>query len=436
MQAGATNEAAVRTQLINQFAYYQRQELEYDWTDFCSELIHHADGRSVVYDSNCCAVFGVGEDTQHHCGPRMAIYLRTRMLWDNDRTGTNIAANDYNVGYRFFTQDCIDNKLKLKPKWKEVDLEGDDWRLSALMRLLSGVEGDYENIDTSDFSFTRIFTALVGSDAGSAMSMMDSLPKTWRGFPVFVNPTCAGASDDTRACSFVFLWIATHSVMDSIEAMQGMANQPNYLGRAVLSRSHPALIYWRSLSEPRDEWDCDIHGDLCKYDVAHPDDCIDHVTFPAYFAGANTARDIKDSLAHPTALWRTSASGAVVFSESLFGSKATSSTSDLIDGFNLTCSPGTFETEVEEITPTTFVGDTEEEESSPVLAAMGNLADGLGPFALPLAPLVVAYVTMDQVFDNFDSSSVQELLAGIVDTGAKPIAKFLSGFWLQYLART
>merc|ERR1712146_457879 len=61
-------------------------------------------------------------------------------------------------------------------------------------------------------------------------------------------------------------------------------------------------------------------------------------------------RDIKDSLAHPTALWRTSASGAVVFSESLFGSKPTSSTSDLIDGFNLTCSPGTFETEVEEIT--------------------------------------------------------------------------------------
>merc|ERR1711988_761050 len=197
----------------------------------------------------------------------------------------------------------------------------------------------------------------------------------------------------------------------------------------VLSRSHPALIYWRALTEPRDLWDCDNHGDQCKYDKAHSDDCIDYVTFPAVFKSLNQDRSIEQSLASPIALWRSSASGAVVFSETLFGGRPNVGVSDLVDGFNVTCAAGTFELPSTPLEKNTFVGKSDgDDEDNPVLKAMGNLADTLGPFALPLAPLVVAYVAWDETFGSWEVGSAQKQATDMFDTMAAPVAQFFEWF--------
>lgn len=420
------SEAEVRTALINTFAEYQPTQMEYDWTEFCSQLITAADGRGVEYDHDCCAKLGAAGE--RHCGPRPPSYMKARMLWNNDKSGAFIAETDAQLGYRFIPTECETNKLKLKPKWKEVDLEGDDWRLSALMRLLAGVEGDYEKM--TSFTFRSVFTNLVGNAAEATIEHMEHLPLTWRGFPIYVNPTCSGDVADSGSCSFVFLWIASHSAMTSIASMLGSAGSPDYLGRAVLSRSHPALIYWRALTEPRDMWDCDAHGDQCKYDKAHTDDCIDHVTFPAVFMRLNQDRSIEQSLASPLALWRSTASGAKVFSEALFDGIPNTASSDLVDGFNVTCDPGTFEAPAPAVGKNTFVGEDDDEDGdSPVLKAMGNLADSLGPLALPLAPLVVAYVAFDELLSTYELGTIQKQAARMVDRFVSPLATFFEWFF-------
>lgn len=403
--------------MVNQYPNYEPKQSEYgaDQLNYCRDLAREVPAH--FDETTCCAILDKQAEYKQHCGPRPSTYLPGRMSWGyGNEEGMWIASKDDKPGYRFLPDECSANRLKLKPLWQDVDLESDDWRLSALVRLLAGVEGDYVDMVAQEFIFQDAYGSLI--ETGSPPNSLESLPIRWRGFPVYVNPTCSrqGASVD---CSFVFIWIATHS--SGGDDISGDAH-----GRAVVSRSHPALIYWRALSEPRADWDCDGFGDQCKYDSAHPDDCIDYVTFPAKFSWGG-ARQVGDSLGSAAASWRSATSGAVVFSEALFGARPKSATIDLIDGFEVNCGAGTTYEAADNgtYTGTTLVTDDDGdiEEESRVLETLGTLFDTIGPLALPLVPLVVAYVAFDEITDAFKPTEVRKDIEEALDAAARPFVQ-------------
>jgi len=423
---------AINQDRINQYPRYEPAASEYgeDQLEFCSTLALSVPAH--FDETTCCAILDTAAPWRKHCGPRSSKYLIGEMDWDNGYSMMWIAASDAAHGYRIFPDECSANKLKLKPKWQAVDLESDDWRLAALVRLLAGVEGDYHDMTTDAFSFTNVFGSL--NSGAKAANGLDDLPAKWRGFPVYVNPTCSGGGS-TRQCAFVFVWVATHMITDDITL-----TSTRHKARAVLSRSHPALVYWRALTEPRDFWECDAFGDQCKYDAAHPDDCIDAVTFPIKFTG----RTLAESLANGGAVWRSELSGAVVFSEALFGARPKSATIDLIDGFEANCAAdvsfqtasGMATTAVVNGSTVSLIGrtisvqddaaaDANYEDGSRVVELLGNLFDTIGPAALPLLPLVVAYVAFDEFFEQYKSGELTKNFVSAVDGLTKgPVVAF------------
>merc|ERR1712146_469403 len=162
------------------------------------------------------------------------------------------------------------------------------------------------------------------------------------------------------------------------------------------------------------------------YDKAHADDCIDSVTFSSSFSwGGN--RSVTDSIGSASAAWRSSMSGAVVFSEALFGGRPKSALTDLVDGFTVSCQAGvTYEPNGTRVGTNVVVDKDDAGESvedSRVLDTLGTLFDTVGPLALPLAPLVVLYVVVDEITDKFSPNEIQNTITSAIDWAAGPFVR-------------